>query len=145
MGLAGCYRAFIPSYSRIALPLTRLKEKTREFKWTNECEEAFAVVCASCDVCHALKPPKVTPRAPLQPIPSGYPNQCLGVDIVGPVPQSKHGNVYLLVMADFFSKWAEATPLPNQEARTVADAIINHWVSRFGVPDSNHSDQGSNF
>ncbi len=62
------------------------------------------------------------PRAPLQPIPSVYPNQPLGVDIVGPFPQSKHGNVYLLV----FSKWAEAAPLPNQEARTVADAIINH-------------------
>ncbi len=48
-------------------------------------------------------------------------------------------------MGDFFSKWAEAAPLPNQEARTVADAIINQWVSRFGVLDSIHSDQGSNF
>ncbi len=41
LGLEGYYRAFIPSYSRIALPLTGLTEKTREFKWTNECEEAF--------------------------------------------------------------------------------------------------------
>ncbi len=56
-----------------------------------------------------------------------------------------HGNVYLLLMVDFFSKWAEAAPLPNQEARTVADAIIYHSVSRFGVPDSILSDQGSNF
>ncbi len=71
------------------------------------------------------------------------PNQQLGIEIVGPFPQSKHGNVYLLVMVDFFSKWA--APLPNQEAHTGADAIIDHWVSRFGVPDSIHSDQGSNF
>ncbi len=41
LGLAGYYRAFIPSYSRIALPLICLTEKMREFKWTNECEEAF--------------------------------------------------------------------------------------------------------
>ncbi len=61
------------------------------------------------------------------------------------VPQSKHGNVYLLVMVDFFSKWTEAAPLPNIEARTVADEIINHCVSRFGVPDSVHSHLESNF
>ncbi len=121
LGLAGYYRAFIPSYNRIALPLTRLTEKAHEFRWTNECEPIP------------------------QPIPSGYPNQPLGVDIVGPFPPSKHGNVYLLAMEGFFSKWAEAAPIPNQEARTVADAIINHGVSRFGVPDSIHSDQGSNF
>ncbi len=41
LGLAGYHRAFIPSYSCVALPLTRLTEKTREFKWTNQCEEAF--------------------------------------------------------------------------------------------------------
>ncbi len=52
LGLAWYYRAFIPSYSRIALPLTRLTEKTREFRWTNECEEAFqtlkTALMASC-------------------------------------------------------------------------------------------------
>ncbi len=67
------------------------------------------------------------------------------VDIVEQFPQSKHGNVYLLVMIDFFSKSAETAPLHNQEARTVADAITNHCLSRFGVLHSMHSHLGSNF
>ena len=48
-------------------------------------------------------------------------------------------------MVDFFSKWAEAEPLPDQTASSVADAIVRAWVTRFGVPDCIHSDQGSNF
>ncbi len=44
---------------------------------------------------------------------------------MGPFPQSRTGNVYLLVMVDFFTKWVEAEPL---EARTVAEAVFTHWV-----------------
>ncbi len=81
----------------------KLEKSARKRFWSPYLRRDVAAVCASCDTCHALKPPPVTPRAPLQPIPSGYPHQRLGVDIVGPFPQSKHGNVYLLVMVDFFS------------------------------------------
>nr|VZI32540.1 unnamed protein product [Spirometra erinaceieuropaei] len=41
-GLAGYYRAFIPSYARLAFPLTRLTAKSRPFSWTTECENAFS-------------------------------------------------------------------------------------------------------
>ena len=64
---------------------------------------------------------------------------------MGPFPQSQAGNRYILVMVDFFTKWAEVAALPNQEARTVAQAIYNSWVTRFGSPDAIHSDQGTNF
>ncbi len=67
-------------------------------------DSAHPVVCVSCEMCHALKSlPRVTPRAPLRPVPSGYANQRLSVDIIGIETQLKHGNVYLLVMVDFFS------------------------------------------
>ncbi len=41
LGLAGYYRTLIPAYFRVVFPLTRLTEKGREFKWTQECEDAF--------------------------------------------------------------------------------------------------------
>lgn len=51
----------------------------------------------------------------------------------------------MVVVGDYFTKWMEAIPVPNQEAKTVADALIVHFISKFGLPGSLHSDQGRNF
>ncbi|XP_017298817.1 protein NYNRIN-like [Diaphorina citri] len=65
--------------------------------------------------------------------------------LLGPFPETNSGNRYILVIKHYFSKWPEAFAIPNQEATTVADCLINHWVSRFGVPLELHSDLGRNF
>ena len=41
LGLAGYYRRFIPDFSKIAKPMTRLLQKDEKYKWTPECETAF--------------------------------------------------------------------------------------------------------
>ena len=41
LGLASYYRKFIKGFATIAKPLHRLTEKTAEFKWTTDCQEAF--------------------------------------------------------------------------------------------------------
>ena len=48
-------------------------------------------------------------------------------------------------MMDQFSKFVEAVALPNQEARTVAKALMDHWIARYGVPRQVLSDRGTNF
>jgi hypothetical protein len=45
---------------------------------------------------------------------------------------------------DYFTKWPEVCPIPNQEASTVADALVTDSFCRFGVPRELHSDQGRN-
>ncbi|KAL3889766.1 hypothetical protein ACJMK2_002094 [Sinanodonta woodiana] len=69
----------------------------------------------------------------------------VALDILGPLPKSKNGHRYILVMCHLFTKWTEAYPLPDQEAQTVAKAIVDCFVSRFGTPLQLHSDQGTNF
>ena len=51
---------------------------------------------------------------------SGYPNQIVAIDFVGPLPQTPRGNRYILVMVDLFTKWCEAVPLPSSDASTTA-------------------------
>ena len=52
----------------------------------------------------------------------------------------------LAVMAqDYFTKWVEAYSLPNQEAVTVTEVLVEQCVSRFGVLMSIHSNQGQDF
>jgi hypothetical protein len=39
--LTGYYRRFIPNFSKIIKPMTKLLEKDAMFKWSPQCEEAF--------------------------------------------------------------------------------------------------------
>ena len=41
LGLAGYYRCFIPDFSKIAQPMTKLLQKEAKFDWSLACEEAF--------------------------------------------------------------------------------------------------------
>ncbi|GFU37569.1 retrovirus-related Pol polyprotein from transposon 412 [Trichonephila clavipes] len=66
-------------------------------------------------------------------------------DILDPLPRSSDGNNNILVVMVYFMKWPEAYPIPDQEASTVADVLVQHWISQFGVPLQLHSDQGRNF
>ncbi len=49
------------------------------------------------------------------------------------------------MMIDYFSKWAEAYALPNHQAKTVADCIINRWIAHHGIPIKIHSDNAPEF
>jgi len=47
-----------------------------------------------------------------------------------------------MVVGDYFSKWMEAIPLPNQEVSTVANHLIDEVFMRYSVSEQLHSDQG---
>ena len=64
------------------------------------------------------------------------------MDILGPFPESKRGNSYILVVADLFTRWMEAFAIPNQEASNV---LVDEIFMRYAIPKQLHSDQGSQF
>ena len=101
--------------------------------------------CRCCDPCTARKGPPGRSHAPLQQFLVGGPMERVAVDVVGPLPRSDKGNRYVLSAIDYFTKWPEAYALPDQEAETVVDALVEGMFSRFGVPETIHSDQGRNF
>lgn len=69
----------------------------------------------------------------------------VAIDVLGPLPKTKSGNEYILIAQDYFTKWVEAFPLPNQQATTVGEVLVNQFFCRFGVPMELHSDLGKNF
>ena len=101
--------------------------------------------CRACEKCLSRKSPSQARRAPMQSDLVGYPLQRVAMDILGPLPSTTRGNKYVLVVGDYFTKWVEAYPMINMEAKTVADLFVHQFVSRFGVPDTLHTDQGRNF
>lgn len=66
-------------------------------------------------------------------------------DIVGPLPETPRKNMFILVVSDYFTKWTESYPIPNQEATTVAEKLVSEFICRFGIPRNLQSDQGTNF
>ncbi|XP_029595362.1 uncharacterized protein LOC115178352 [Salmo trutta] len=121
-----------------------LKRVRKGFYWARHRRDVEDF-CRQCDECAAKKGPPGQSHALLQQFPVGEPMERLGVDIVGPFPTTDSGNRWILTAMDYFTKWPEAYALPDQEAATVADALVGGIISRFGVPQSIHSDQGRNF
>lgn len=120
-------------------------ERARErFYWVH-CGADVKEVCRKCDICSAKRGPPTRSRGPMMQHNSGSPFERIGIDITGPFTMTNGGNRVMLVVMDYFTKWPEVIALPNQEAETVAKALVQHWICRFGVPLEIHSDQGRNF
>lgn len=121
-----------------AKTLHRLRQEAYWVNMANDVEQ----YCRECTKCQQAKPPAPV-RAPLKNVPVGRPWQMVAVDILE-VPLSSCNNRYLLVIQDYFTKWPEAIPLPDQTAQRITTELVKLF-SRFGLPDVLHSDQGRNF
>ena len=68
----------------------------------------------------------------------------VGIDLVGPLPETSAGNKYIITLSDYFSKWPEAAPLPSKSAEGVAKFLFDTFC-RHGWPKVIQSDQGREF
>ena len=126
------------------LGIKRTLEKVRDRFFWPMCKSDIQRWCKECEMCSQVKP-GVRHRAKLTQIPVSAPLDRIAIDILGELSETDNGNKYILVLSDYFTKWTEAYPLPDQTAQSVADVIVTQFVSRFGVPRQIHSDQGRNF
>lgn len=55
LGLANYNRKFIPEYSKVAIPLTKLTKKDIPFKWTNDQDNAFQALKRMCTTSPTLR------------------------------------------------------------------------------------------
>ena len=67
-----------------------------------------------------------------------------GIDFMRPFPSS-FGNMYILLAVDYVSKWVKAIACPINDAIIVVRFIQINILSRFGVPKTIISDEGSHF
>ena len=136
--LRDCHNA--PSAGHMGTQKT-LDRVRQEAYWTNMARDVD-MHCRECEVCQKSKLPIPT-RAPLVNVPVGRPWQMVAIDILE-VPLSNRNNRYLLVVQDYFTKWPEAIPIPDQTAARITKEMVKLFCM-YGIPDIVHSDQGRNF
>lgn len=102
--------------------------------------------CSSCEVCKGSKTPKINTR----PV-CGKPKECarpwemISIDFLGPYPRSKRGNVWLLVVSDFFSKFVLMQCMKNATAPAVCTFLETMVFTLFGAPSICISDNAQVF
>ena len=90
----------------------------------------YASRCKACqihaDFIHQL--PEILP------VVTSWPFEAWRFDIVGPIsPLTVQSHQFILAITDYFSKWAEAAPLPEVKTTNVINFIKHHVIHWFGV------------
>ncbi|MCJ8730139.1 hypothetical protein PDJAM_G00180710 [Pangasius djambal] len=102
--------------------------------------EKWIKSCSRC-VCRKALPEKA---APLVNIQVSRPLELVCMDFLSIEPD-RSNTKDVLVITDFFTKYAVAIPTPNQKARTVAKCLWENFIVHYGFPEKLHSDQGPDF
>lgn len=122
--------------------LARIRQR---FYWPKMAKELKHHI-QSCEVCKEVKAPSipVTPQMGEMRI-AEHPWQIVAADFVGPLPRSKQGNQYILVVSDLFSKWVLLQPLKKIESSRLCSTLRDIWFYRNSTPETIITDNGSSF
>ena len=114
------------------------------YSWPNISKDVHEKIrkCESCQKNKLYRKSKLDMQKTDTP---SKPFEKVAMDIVGPLQKTFKGNNYILTIQDNFSKYLIAIPLRDQTAESVADAVAEHLILIYGIPDKILIDQGAQF
>ncbi|GFU27707.1 hypothetical protein TNCV_515991 [Trichonephila clavipes] len=99
----------------------------------------------NCPDCIKYKASNQKPSGLLQtPVPAQR-FETLAIDLFGPLPESKDGKRWILIIENCTTKWVELFALPNATAKECAITLIEEVLLRYGIPRRLISDNGTQF
>lgn len=116
----------------------------RKFYWPGLDNDVKTFV-SKCVKCQTMKPCKYV-KMPMEiTTTASYAFEKIYLDIVGPLEKDFEGNCYILTLQCELTKFVEAYPLKNKETVSVAKALVDNFILRFGVPKTIATDRGTEF
>ncbi|XP_065368079.1 uncharacterized protein LOC135960632 [Calliphora vicina] len=117
----------------------------RKFYWPGMVVDVRNFV-RSCELCKTTKHPNfvLKPEMGKQTI-TIRPFQRLYIDLLGPYPRSKKGNIGILIVLDHLSKFQWLQPLKKFTSSSIKDFLETQIFHVYGIPETIVSDNGSQF
>ena len=94
-----------------------------------------------CECCTLSKIQTHELRTPLGRLMATQPLEVVAIDFTMLKP-SPDGRENVFVITNVFTKFTIAVATRNQKPETVAKVLVTEWLTRYGVPQRIHSDNG---
>ncbi|GFV04050.1 transposon Tf2-8 polyprotein [Trichonephila clavipes] len=99
----------------------------------------------NCPDCIKYKASNQKPPRLLQTPVKAQRFEILAINLFGPLPESKDGKRWILIIENCTTKWVELFALPNAIAKERAITLIEEVLLRYGIPRRLISDNGTQF
>jgi Chromo (CHRromatin Organisation MOdifier) domain/Integrase zinc binding domain/Integrase core domain len=109
------------------------------------CKKEISEYIGSCLICQKFKYSNITiSHESRYHIHGSHPMESLSVDTIGPLPEDKLGNKYILGIIDNFTKFITLFPTQSTTAMEYVMSIVKH-IGLFGIPKTIRTDGGTQF
>ncbi|KAM1515645.1 hypothetical protein ACFX10_014724 [Malus domestica] len=104
----------------------------------------FARGCVQCQI-HG--PIQRVPAESLHSVIKSWPFRGWAMDVIGKITPTSGAakHAWIIVATDYFTKWVEAKSYAELTSKEVCDFVEEHIVTRFGVPETIITDNGTIF
>lgn len=137
-----CHNPPTSAHSGIAKTLAKIR---RYFYWPGMVVDVKRYI-SNCENCKTSKVPNQNLRPLMGKMSeSERPFQKFYIDLIGPFPGSKKGNIGICIVLDHFSKFTFLKPLRKFCSRNIIQFLKDDIFHCFGVPETIVSDNGSQF
>ena len=120
------------------------KQLKQRFYWNNM-KQTVTEVCSTCDRCQRAKTPKEKNKGPLTHIITpARPMHQLSIDFLA-IDTKAQTKCKILTCVDEFTKYAFGILVKSENAEKTAEALYRNIYTKFGIPETVHSDNGATF
>jgi hypothetical protein len=130
-------------HSGVLVTLGRVLRTNKQWATRSEMIEQIDQFISGCSVCQKFRK-RHNHRTDERFAISGNPFSELSVDILKLPKRDCHGNLYVVVIVDSFSRWVNLEAVPDKSALAAARALLKIF-GNFGVPLTIRSDGGKEF
>ena len=120
------------------------KKSYVEYFWPSSFKDCIETV-KKFPPCQMFTSKKHTHPALLHPVVAVGPFAKWGIYFMHYRPTSAGGHGYIIVVVDYFTKWAEAMPTYVEDGKTTVLFLFYHIIARFEIPRAIVTDHGSHF